>query len=190
MRRLSALRVFILTAVLVILGFTPKLVAAADSPDTLEYRVKAGYLFNFAKYVEWPANALAANNDPIIIGVLDKSDAAAVIQQVLANKLVNDRPIIVKAVSAPSVTDNCHILFVSRTANYSPADLKQALGAAATLLVGESDQFAEGGGMIGFIRENESLRVTLNLESVSEAGLKVSSKLASVARTVKTKRTQ
>jgi hypothetical protein len=183
--RLTAFCVFAFVALALL---TPSRLSAADSPETLEYRVKAGYLFNFAKYVEWPISALSEKNSPIIIGVLDGAEAMPVIQQVLANKRVNEHPIIVKAVVAPSFADGCHILFVSRTANYAPADVRQVLGSSATLLVGETGQFAEDGGMIGFIREADTLRVTLNLEATTWAGLKVSSKLASVAKVVKTKK--
>lgn len=171
-------------------GLTQASVRAADSPAALEYKVKAGYLFNFAKYVEWPTNSLPATNSPIIIGVMDTTGAMPVIQQVLTNKTVNDRPIIVKTITTPGAAAGCHILFVSRTAKISPAEVRAALGPVAMLIVGETDLFAEQGGMIGFVRDEDTLRVTLNLESVTNTNLKVSAKLASVARLVKTQRTK
>ena len=177
-------------AMIMAIGLASATVRAADSPAALEYRVKAGYLFNFAKYVEWPTNSLPETNSPIIIGVMDAAEAMPAIQEVLANKSANGRPIVVKVITTPSPADGCHILFVSRTAKTSPAKVRAALGPVATLIVGETDLFAEQGGMIGFVRDEEAFRLNLNLESVTNTNLKVSSKLASVARLVKTQRTK
>lgn len=171
------------------LGFAwllpPATAAADDAPATLEYKVKAGYLFNFAKFVEWPATMLTDSNSPIVIGVMDGAEALPVIQQVLADKSVNGHPLQVKAVSAATPETGCHILLVTRVAGKSPEELRAALGRSATLLVGETERFAEKGGMIGLVREAESIRLTLNLEAAAGAGLKISSKLASVAKVVK-----
>jgi len=160
----------------------------AGEPAKLnEYQVKGAYLFNFAKYVEWPTNALLADNSPIIIGVIDGNAAAPVIKQVVANKLVNEHPLVVKVMATPDPMERCHILFVSRAAKISPAEVRAMLGTAATLVVGETESFAEEGGMVGFVLEGDTLRVNLNLETLACTDLKVSAKLASVARIVKTR---
>ena len=161
---------------------------AADSPAALEYKVKAGYLFNFARFVEWPATALPAPDCPFVIGVLDAGEALPVLQSVLEGKKVDGHPVQVKAVAADSLGKGTHILFVTRAAGKTPDELRTALGGAATLLVGETEQFAERGGAMGFSREEETIRLSLNLERAMEAGLKVSAKLASVAKLVKSKR--
>jgi hypothetical protein len=77
---------------------------------------------------------------------------------------------------------------VTRAAGKTPEEIREVLAAAPTLVVGESDQFAERGGAFGFVREDESIRLVLCLEHAAEAGLKVSAKLANVARPVKSKR--
>ena len=161
--------------------------ASAEDPVALEYKVKAGYLYNFAKFVEWPAQALPAPNSPIVIGVLDGGDALAVIRSVLEGKNVDAHPVQVKAVTIDQIGTGIHILLVTRANVKFIEEIRAALGRAATLLVGETEQFAEGGGMIGFSREKESIRLCLNLERAMEAGLKVSSKLANVAKPVKSK---
>ncbi len=161
---------------------------AADAPATLEYKVKAGYLFNFAKFIEWPAGAYAAVDSPFVIGVLDGADALAAMQTVLAGKLVDGHPVQVRAVAADQIGKDLQLLFVSRTGGKTPEELQQDLGPAATLVVGETDEFAERGGMIGFIREKETVRFNLNLERAADAGLKVSSKLSNVAKQVTLRR--
>ena len=163
---------------------------AADSGAALEYKVKAGYLFNFAKFIEWPAAAVPATNSPIVIGVLDDNEALPAIRQVLKDKFVGNHPIEVRSVVSAASANDCHLLFVTRAANKAPDELRDSLRSAATLLVGETDQFAERGGMIAFVREEESVRINLNLEAATQAGLKVSAKLSSVARLVKTKPTK
>ena len=160
---------------------------AAESPVAREYQIKAGYLFNFAKYVEWPATSMPAADSPLVIGVMDGSEALPDIQRQLQGKTVNDRPLQVKSVATASASAGCHILFVCRSAGKTPAEVREAVGAAAILIVGETDQFAERGGMIGFVREEGSFRLNLNLEAATQAGLKVSARLSTVAKVVKGK---
>lgn len=184
---LSISRIWSLAAALLLAAFASA--AAADGALALEYKVKTGYLFNFANFIEWPAAALPGADSPFVIGVLDGGEALPVLKDLLAGKTVNGRPVQVRAVSADRV-GGLHILFVTRASGVSPAEIKTALGGAATLLVGETERFAEHGGMVGFLREGDNIRFQLNLERVTEAGLKASAKLASVARLVTTGRGQ
>ena len=174
----------------VLLGLllAPLGVRAADSAAVLEYKVKAGYLFNFARFIEWPATCLPAPDSPFVIGVLDGGEALPVVKTLLEGKKVDSHPVQVRTVTADQIGRDIHILLVTRAAGKSPEEIRAALGNAATLLVGETEQFAERGGTVGFTREEESIRLSLNLERATEAGLKVSSKLASVAKQVKTKK--
>jgi hypothetical protein len=165
--------------------------AAAATPQeaaALEYKVKAGYLFNFARYIEWPTNAFPAADSPFIIAVLDGTEAGPVIEQVLGGKSVNGHPVQVKSVSADSLPKNAHILLVTRAAGKTPEEIREALGTVPILLVGETDQFAERGGAIAFVRAEESVRLTLCLEHAVENNLKVSARLSNVAKSVKSKR--
>jgi hypothetical protein len=91
----------------------------------------------------------------------------------------------VKSVRTNPAEKDFQILFVTRAAAKSPQDLRLSLAGTAVLLVGETDQFAERGGMVGFVREQEAIHLTLNLERTTAAGLKVSARLSSVARLVK-----
>jgi YfiR/HmsC-like len=174
----------------VVLGLllAPDGARAADSATALEYKVKSGYLLNFARYIEWPAACLPAPDSPFVIGVLDGGEALPVVKTLLEGKKVDSHPVQVKAVTADQIGKDIHILLVTRAAGKSPEEIRAALGDAATLLVGETEQFAERGGTVGFTREEESIRLSLNLERATEAGLKVSAKLASVAKQVKTKK--
>jgi len=166
------------------LGLLPVRVSAANAA-MLEYKVKAGYLFNFAKFIEWPAQSLPLPNSPFVIGVLDNGDAFALLQSLLEGKMVDGHPLEVRRVEANALDSDLHILLVTRSAEQSPHAIRAALGKSATLVVGETEKFAERGGMLGFVREKEVIRINLNLEQTAAVGLKVSSKLATVAMVVR-----
>jgi hypothetical protein len=160
--------------------------SAAESPMVLEYKIKAGYLFNFAKYVEWPEKTLPATNSPVIIGLLADDPAAVIIEQQLQGKLANGHPLSVKLLVDLTGVSVCHIFFVSRAQKERTEDLLARLPTTPVLLVGEVDQFAHRGGMLNFIRKDEAFRLEVNLEAAEKAGLRVTSKLASIATIVKT----
>lgn len=170
--------------------FLAPLLRGADSASALEYKVKAGYLYNFGKFVEWPSTAFRAPDSPFVIAVLDDGEAQPVIEQVLAGKNVGGRPVEVRSVTESTLPKDAHILLVTRSARKRPEDVLAALGGAPTLLVGETDEFSELGGVFGFVRENENVRLTLCLEHAARANLKISAKLSSVARSVKSRQTK
>jgi hypothetical protein len=173
------------TLVLVLL-LAPFGLGGAESA-ALEYKVKAGYLFNFAKYIEWPTNAFRSTNSPFVIGVLDAAEASPVLRAVFEGKKVDGRPVEVRAVFAETIGSDVHLLMVTRMAGHTPEELRRFAGSAPVLIVGETNEFAERGGAIGFVHEGESVRLTLCREHAAAAGLKVSAKLSSVARSVKSK---
>ena len=164
------------------------IIQAVDSTTTLEFKVKAGYLFNFTKYVEWPTDAFPSNDSPFVIGVLDGSEAQPAIEKVLVGKTVKGHPVEVKTVFKTNLPKDLHMLLVTRGADKTPEEIRAMLGMTPTLLVGETDQFAERGGAIAIVRQEESFRLSLCLEHATENGLKVSAKLSNVAKSVKSKR--
>jgi hypothetical protein len=175
--------VLLLLAATLLVG-RPAALRATESANPLEYKVKAGYLFNFAKFIDWPEAAVPPGNGPILIGLLDRGEALALIQPLLEGKQIHGRPVQIRPVEPDRLGRGLHILLVTRTANVAPETLAARLQGTPTLLVGETEDFARRGGMIGFVHEEESIRFTLNLQRAAEAGLQVSAKLASVARVV------
>jgi len=158
--------------------------AAEESPTQLEYRVKAAYLFNFCKFINWPDNALPTPDSPLVIGVLAGGDALNVITAAMTGKAVDQHPVQVRSVTADGELPACHLLFVPRTAGRTAEEVRQAVGSAPVLLVGETDGFAERGGMLGFVHQENRIHFQLHLDRTSGAGFKVSSKLSNVARLV------
>lgn len=149
----------------------------------LEYRVKAAFLYNFARFVSWPDEQ--PNSEPLVIGVLGKDPFGDVLESTIKGKTVSGRPFRVLRLSAgESVADCCHILFVSSSERRDAGKLIAALDGAPVLTVGEFDGFLDKGGMIGFLIEDGAVRIDVNLEAAEAARLELSSQLMRVARTV------
>ena len=164
MRKLVAVAVFLLPAVLY----------AQDS--TLEYRVKAAYLFNFARFVEWPATALG--NGPFRICVAGRNPFGTVLEETVRGEEIAGRPIEVRVILEPEA--GCHIAFIARGAA-TPAYLRAYHG-AAVLTVGEVDGFINEGGIINFVLEGNNVRFEIGNEVAHRSGLRISSRLLRLAR--------
>lgn len=186
----ASLRTFVRIGVarLAALACVAPIGSSAPDASTLEYKVKAGYLYNFARFVQWPQTAFAGPDSPFVIGVLDAKEAFGVVQSILDTRPVDGRPIAVRAVTSGQINRDVHILLVTRAAGKTAEEMSAMIGSAPVLLVGETEQFAEFGGTLGFTRDGETIRINLNLERALAAGLKVSSKLSSVSRVVRSSR--
>ena len=158
------------------------LCATAHGQAADPYQLKAVFLFNFAKFVEWPPEAFPATNSPIIIGVLGTNVFGNDLQNVIRDKTVNNRHFAFKNFNSPTEATNCHILFISPSLKDNLPKIVDGLHNASVLTVGETDQFISSGGMINFfIGDNKTVRFQISDDAAKKAGLKVSSKLLSLA---------
>lgn len=183
-RRRSWLRAVAGGCALPVLGLTLDLLAE-DPPTEIEYKIKAGYLLNFTRFMVWPDSAFEAATSPFIIAVADQGEALPTIQRVLQGQAVGGHPVRVAPANAADLAPDAHILLLTRASGLKPEVARKVLGVRPTLLVGETEQFAERGGTIAFVRERERIRLNICLEHAARSGLQVSSKLSSVARAVK-----
>lgn len=178
-----SLRTFALACLL--LGACFSAHAAAGAP-AIEYRLKAAYLYNFTKFVEWPAEAVART--PFLVGVVDpEGTAARVIAETLDGKTTTDgRPISVRRFTAlTSDVAACHQLFLTSASGITPTQARVFVKDSSVLLIGETDQFAEQGGVIGLVVSGDSVRCEINLAGARRAGVKLSGRLASISRLVR-----
>lgn len=169
---------------MVVLVWSGMAVLAGDESLALEYKVKAGYLFNFAKYIEWPAGAFPSADSPLVVAVVDGQGAGPVLAGVLEGKSVGGHPLKVTTLAAGTPPVGVHILMLTRASQRTPEEARRLLGEAPTLLVGETEDFAERGGVIGFVQEEDRVRFNLCLAHAAEVGLKISAKLSSIAKSV------
>jgi hypothetical protein len=149
-----------------------------------EYDVKAVFLFNFVQFTEWPTNAFATTNSPLVIGVLGKDPFGAILDTTIKGETFNGRTLKVQRFSRVEDVKDCHMLFVSSSEASRVGPVIEALKNRPILTVGESDGFALSGGCVRFITENSKIRLRVNLESVKRAQLTLSSKLLRVAEVV------
>jgi hypothetical protein len=153
----------------------------AQAPPPTEYQLKAAFLFNFAKFVEWPPAAFASNTSPIVIGVLGQNPFHDDLAQMVRNKTIDNHPLVIQEFRALAEATNCHILFVSTSEKDRLPEILKALKGASVLTVGEMDHFTESGGMINFVIKENKIRFQINSDQAAKAGLKISSKLMSLA---------
>lgn len=169
-------KIFLLIGLLFGMGFSG---LAQDKPT--EYQVKAAFLFNFAKFVEWPPQAFADSNSPIIIGVLGKNVFGNDLEKTIRDKKVNNRPFKFKDFTSAAEATNCHILFVSSSEKDNLAKIVESLHNAGVLTVSDTEGFIEVGGMINFVVQDTKIRFEISDEAAKKAGLQVSSKLLSLS---------
>ena len=153
--------------------------AAAQSLSSREYEIKAAYLYNFIKYVDWPSYG-----DTISIGVLG-SDPFGPALAPLNGKTVKGRRLVIKHLDSVRDAQQCQIIFVSSSERQRLQEIFESLRSARVLTVGETQGFADGGGIINFIEENNKVRFEINAEAARRTGLNISSELLKLARLVK-----
>ena len=164
---------------IVVLGL---LAATGLTAQIDEYQVKAFFLYNFARYVEWPAQALGPGKDPIVICVLGRDPFGAALQQAISGKAIDGRSLVIHELRELRPGCNCHILFVGASERkLSPSALK----ASGVLTVGETPEFLKDGGVINFKLEDGKVRFEINVAAADQQGLRISSKLLSLAEVVR-----
>lgn len=157
----------------------------AQQSKPTEYAVKAAYLYNFGKFVEWPAIATAANHDPFLICVLGKDPFGASLDATIAGEAINGERVLAKRISKPQEALNCRVLFISSSEEAQLKEILATLAKASVLTVSDMPQFARGGGMIQFVQEASRVRFEVNLTVAERAGLTLNSQLLKVAISVR-----
>jgi len=180
MRRLRLL-ITIVVLILPSLGFDAQ---AQDSSGSSEYLIKAGFIYNFANLVQWPSNAFAQPDSPIVIGILGEDPFGTILDRVLQGKKVNGRSFVVKRLKSPADLKECHILFVSSSEMTRLAEAIHRVKGMPILTIGEIPGFAKRGGIINLVLEDNKVRFEVNVEAAKEADLNISSRLLALARIV------
>ena len=159
----------------------PLMVSFAQESPPSEYQLKAAFLFNFAKFVDWPPEAFTSTNAPMVIGILGEDPFGPDLENTIHNKSIAGRAIVHKRVTSLAEARSCHILFISSSEKKRLPEIFGNLRGASVLTVSETDTFTELGGMINFVMEGKKIRFQINDDAAKSAGLKISSKLLGVA---------
>jgi len=146
----------------------------------LEYQVKAAFLLNFTKFVEWPPESFSAADTPISICVTGDAGIGPVLEQMVEGEAVGGRKLVVQ--KAPADPSKCQVLFIGK----AEKEVGRLLAGVSkgVLTVGEEVGFLADGGMIDFVIDNRRVRFDINQKAVGNSSLKLSSKLFNVARQV------
>lgn len=151
-----------------------------------EYGVKAAYLFNFAKFIEWPKSAFASASAPVVVGIVGRDPFGAELDRAFSDATVNGRPVEIRRVGAGDAAGlrACHLLFVPATEEARTDAILAAVQGKPVAVVGESDDFARRGGVLGFVRDGGNVKFDANAKAAARNGMSISAKLLRVARRV------
>ena len=157
----------------------------ALSQQYTETDLKVAYLYNFTKFITWPAVAFRKDNTHFTITVLGKSPIVEILEIALKNKAVQSRKIVIRQISKISEIKNPQILFITKSANYNISDIIEKCGNQHILLVADHiEYFCESQGIINFTDKKDKYRFEINNKAAINAGLKISSKLLSLSRII------
>jgi hypothetical protein len=166
------------------------LFASLTSPSAIaqgmanEYQVKAAFLYNFAKFVEWPDGTFANSASALTVCVLGKDPFGKVLDDAILGKRIAGHPAILARAKRIQDLPECQIVFVSDSDSAQLPEILRGLQGRKALVVGESENFAGSGGAIQFVLEANRVRFAINTDAADRAGLKVSSKLLALATIV------
>ena len=179
------LPVFSLFMIMMLYGLSAAALSTnSDNKKLAEYKVKAAYLYNFAKFVEWPEDTF---KDPLlplgicIIGDDPFGDAIDVIK----DKNVKGKKLAIKQSSRKSELTGCHILFISPSENNNLSGILKIIKNKHILTVSDMNKFAQRGGMINLKQVKDKIRLEINHEAAKQSGLKMSSKLLKIAEVIR-----
>jgi len=150
---------------------------AGQSSAISEFRVKATFLFQFTQFVDWPTEAFSTAQTPLVIGIFGEDPFGTFLEETVRDERANGHALAVERYRRLEEVKNCHVLFVSGSEASRTGDIVTALKGRSILIVGDSNGFADRGGMIQFVTQENRIRLRINLAAARAAKLTISSKL-------------
>jgi len=157
----------------------------AQSSKPTEYEVKAAYLYNFGRFVEWPPRTGVAQARSFNICVVGQDHFGAALNNTLADETIAGKSVAIKRIQAAQEATNCQILFISASEENQLKQILTVLNGSSVLTVSDMPQFSRQGGMVQFILDGSRVRFEINLASAERAGLTLSSELLKLAVNVR-----
>lgn len=182
--RQGTVRLRVQVCVMVLLLSSGSVPLSSQSAPSVEYQVKAAFLFNFAKFIEWPTDAFPNEKTPITLCVFRYDPFGGVLDEVIRGKTINNRDLAARRITELPDLKGCHLVFISNREDKLLGEIEKDVAGASVLVVGEGPEFAERGGSVQFFLEQNKLRFAINVDAVQRARLQVSSKLLALARIV------
>jgi len=176
------LRLSIVVLAWTLVGFP---VLWAQRPKPSDYQVKAAYLYNFGRFIEWPSVVTTGKGGPFTICILGEDPFGATLDATLAGETIAGKNVVAKRIATTQESVNCQIVFLSAAEAGRLNKIMEGLDKEAVLTVSDMPQFAQRGGMIQFVLEGNRVRFEVNLTATQHAGLTLSSDLLKVATAVR-----
>lgn len=178
---MEVLRAPLRTAVLLFLGLSWPGAAVPLRAQAPEYDLKAAFLFNFARFVEWPPTAFAGDRAPLTVCVYGEDPFGPTLDAVVQGERVGERSLLVQRPDSLDDLGECHVLFVCRSEKDRLGKVMAQVAGKPVLTVADTDGFLRAGGTINFILEGSKVRFLINQEAAARSGLRISSKLMRLA---------
>lgn len=159
--------------------------AAAQEAVSKEDQIKAAFLYNIPKFVHWPARSADDTADPIVIGLLSDGALQRHLENIVKDRRINGRVVLVRQVVSADEIKAIHLLFVRAADDHKFAALGAAIQGSPVLTTGESAAFADAGGMVNFVLVGDVVRFEINVAAAEHAQLKISAQLLKLATAVR-----
>ena len=159
----------------------PTSFVGAQTSAIPEYQVKAAFLFNFTKFVEWPPSSFSTPQAPLVIGIYGKDPFGSYLKETVAGEKIDGHPLVIQYYSSIEEIRTCHILFINETETHKVKQVIESLKGRSILTVSDKPDFMKNGGMIRLFIENNKTRLRINREATEAANLVISSKLLRIA---------
>lgn len=150
-----------------------------------EFEVKAAYLYNFGRFVEWPPETVSSDTAEFPICILGDDPFGKALDSTISGEKIEGRAVVARRISAPAQATVCRVLFISSSEDKQIKEILSNLGKSSILTVSDIPQFLDDGGMVQFILADQKVRFKINLAATRQAGLNLSSELLKVAAEVK-----
>ncbi len=148
-----------------------------------EYALKSVFLYNFCRFIDWPATAFSSPSEPLIIGIVGQDPFGPLLEEAIAGETYHGRPIRIEHYRNAREIKHCQLLFVSRSAAADVANILAAVAGKNVVTIGETEGFIDKGGMIALTADQNRVRLRINPATLRSANVEVSSKLLRVAET-------
>jgi hypothetical protein len=157
---------------------------ASKEAQLAEFQIKSAFVFHFAQLVDWPPQALGDAEQPVSFCTMGQDYLPGILESTVQNKKIGSHPIRIRHLSGNESPQACQVLFILGKDRRQTAQVLTTLKNFPILTVGESDDFAVQGGMIGFCLQENKIRFEINLQAAQRANLKMSSRLLLLAKSV------
>ncbi|HTK36568.1 MAG TPA: YfiR family protein [Caulobacteraceae bacterium] len=162
--------------------FAPLAAGAQAPPSSLEYPVKAAFLYKFGPFVEWPASAFETPSSPFVLCVVGDDPFGAVLDQAAAGQRVGRHPVTVRRMAKiDRGGPPCHVLYAAGSKIQPPAQALAAVQGEPVLTVTDGAHGDGSRGIITFVLQNSRVRFEIDARAAVQNGLSISSKLQSLA---------